>query len=146
MHFFTFNAEIRFAIFTNFFIWPMPQIVFATPPMDWYLLRLVNGILNYFFRFVAAGTLKRFRCSVGIWLSKRFPAQFLIEYNFNEALMCDDGNWFCQLFDGGKFGGATWWAFVAVYCRTILFDFISYHHRVTDKNDLITPTLPSKDD
>lgn len=61
--------------------------------------------------------------------------------------MCDDGNWFCQLFDGGKFGGATtWWAFVAVYCRIILFDFIGYHYRKTDKNDLITPAFTSKDD
>lgn len=95
---------------------------------------MISSILNYFFRFVATETLKRFWCSIGIWLSKQLPALFLIEYNFNEALMCDDGNWFCELFDGGKFGATTTsWTFVAVYCRAILFHFIKCHHGMPEK-------------
>lgn len=56
--------------------------------------------------------------------------------------MYDDGNWFCELFDGGKFLAVTTWRpFVAFYCRAILFDLSKPR-----KNYLITAALAPKND
>lgn len=58
-------------------------------PCNYYINSKPHSLI-IFFGFAASAALKRFRCSSGIWLSKQCAAPFLIEYNFNAALMCDD--------------------------------------------------------